>query len=275
MHEPVDRPQRRRLAGAVRPDQRHDLALAHLDRDPLERVDGAVERVHALDGEDHAVSRYGRRLGAHPVTAALPRYASITPLVLLDLLRQAFGDLLAVVEHGHAVGDPHHQLAGSLFDLAFLPAHPRETGCCARIRGLRRRCGLVPAAVVAPPPHPAATSASVATSRARNATSPRFLTPPPRLSPLRSSARCSPQDGGRTCRPFDGRPLEGRILAPDRGLCRILYTVQWNAGTMLGCRAEVAELGDALDSKSSGALPRAGSIPAFGIHSPAVRASLA
>jgi hypothetical protein len=33
-------------------------------------------------------------------------------------------------------------------------------------------------------------------------------------------------------------------------------------------RAEVAELGDALDSKSSGALPRAGSIPAFGIPSP-------
>ena len=36
-------------------------------------------------------------------------------------------------------------------------------------------------------------------------------------------------------------------------------------GAMIGCRAEVAELGDALDSKSSGALPRAGSIPAFGI----------
>jgi hypothetical protein len=32
-------------------------------------------------------------------------------------------------------------------------------------------------------------------------------------------------------------------------------------------RAEVAELGDALDSKSSGAKPRAGSIPAFGIGS--------
>jgi hypothetical protein len=32
--------------------------------------------------------------------------------------------------------------------------------------------------------------------------------------------------------------------------------------------AEVAELGDALDSKSSGAKPRAGSIPAFGIESP-------
>jgi hypothetical protein len=33
-------------------------------------------------------------------------------------------------------------------------------------------------------------------------------------------------------------------------------------------RAEVAELEDALDSKSSGALPRAGSNPAFGIRSP-------
>ena len=31
-------------------------------------------------------------------------------------------------------------------------------------------------------------------------------------------------------------------------------------------RAEVAELEDALDSKSSGAAPRAGSIPAFGIR---------
>jgi hypothetical protein len=33
-------------------------------------------------------------------------------------------------------------------------------------------------------------------------------------------------------------------------------------------RAEVAELEDALDSKSSGPLARAGSIPAFGIRSP-------
>jgi hypothetical protein len=35
-------------------------------------------------------------------------------------------------------------------------------------------------------------------------------------------------------------------------------------------RAEVAELEDALDSKSSGALPRAGSIPAFGIGFPSL-----
>jgi hypothetical protein len=33
-------------------------------------------------------------------------------------------------------------------------------------------------------------------------------------------------------------------------------------------RAEVAELEDALDSKSSGATPRAGSTPAFGIPAP-------
>ena len=37
--EPVDRAQRRRLAGAVRAEQRHDLALVHLERDPLQRVD--------------------------------------------------------------------------------------------------------------------------------------------------------------------------------------------------------------------------------------------
>jgi hypothetical protein len=35
-------------------------------------------------------------------------------------------------------------------------------------------------------------------------------------------------------------------------------------------RAEVAELEDALDSKSSGAWPRAGSIPAFGIGFPSL-----
>ena len=45
MVEPVDRPQRRRLARAVRADQRHDLALVHLDRDALQRLDRAVERL--------------------------------------------------------------------------------------------------------------------------------------------------------------------------------------------------------------------------------------
>ena len=35
-------------------------------------------------------------------------------------------------------------------------------------------------------------------------------------------------------------------------------------------RAEVAELEDALDSKSSGAWPSAGSIPAFGIGFPSL-----
>ena len=35
MVEPVDRAQRRRLAGAVRADQRHDLALVHLSEMPF------------------------------------------------------------------------------------------------------------------------------------------------------------------------------------------------------------------------------------------------
>src|SRR4029077_5919213 len=73
--ESVDRPQRRRLAGAVRADPRHDLALVHIDRAALERVDRAVERVYVLDLEDGPRCRSG---GAHAVTAAVPRYASIT-----------------------------------------------------------------------------------------------------------------------------------------------------------------------------------------------------
>src|SRR3954447_26587725 len=46
MVQPVDRPERRRLAGAVRAEQRHDLAGPHLERDPLQRLDRAVEDVH-------------------------------------------------------------------------------------------------------------------------------------------------------------------------------------------------------------------------------------
>src|SRR6266511_2361682 len=74
--EAVDRPQCRRLAGTVRSDQRHDLALADRDRDSLERLDRPVEGVDVLELEDVV------RLGVHPPfapsTACLPRYASIT-----------------------------------------------------------------------------------------------------------------------------------------------------------------------------------------------------
>src|SRR5690242_4491222 len=40
----------------------------------------------------------------------LPEVGLDHALVLLDLLRRTLGDLLAVVEHGHAVGDAHHDL---------------------------------------------------------------------------------------------------------------------------------------------------------------------
>ena len=78
MVEPVDRPQRRRLARTVRAEQRHDLPVPHLQGDALERMDRAVVGVDALELEDRRLGR-GRRgcrgdLGfAHWATAAFPR----------------------------------------------------------------------------------------------------------------------------------------------------------------------------------------------------------
>src|SRR5581483_9561720 len=72
MVQPVDRAQRRRLARAVRADERDDLAVAHLDRDALQRLDRAVVRLDVAHLEER------RAVRAHAPTAALPRYASIT-----------------------------------------------------------------------------------------------------------------------------------------------------------------------------------------------------
>src|SRR5215217_3049773 len=66
--ETRDRAQRGGFAGAVRADQRDALTVLHLDRDALEGLDVAVERVHILDLEQrHQLD-----------SACLPRYASIT-----------------------------------------------------------------------------------------------------------------------------------------------------------------------------------------------------
>jgi len=46
-----DRPKRRALARAVRPDQRDDLALLDRDRDPFEGVDGSVMDVEIFQLE--------------------------------------------------------------------------------------------------------------------------------------------------------------------------------------------------------------------------------
>ena len=74
----ADRAQRRRLAGAVRPDQRDDLALIDVQRNAGERGDTAVARDQILDlaasscrraeiGFDHL------RVGAHGVGQSLRR----------------------------------------------------------------------------------------------------------------------------------------------------------------------------------------------------------
>ena len=61
-------------------------------------------------------------------------------------------------------------------------------------------------------------------------------------------------------------PSKAAFLRPIEDFARPRTRFRGMRALCLGCRAEVAELGDALDSKSSGALPRAGSIPAFGIR---------
>ena len=57
MQQPADGSQRRRLAGAVRPDERDDLLRLDLERDALERLDIVVEDMNVVDFEkSHAVS---------------------------------------------------------------------------------------------------------------------------------------------------------------------------------------------------------------------------
>ena len=62
--QPRDRAQRRRLAGAVRADQRDDLALLDLERDALERLDVPVEGVDVLELEQrHRLARLLSEVG--------------------------------------------------------------------------------------------------------------------------------------------------------------------------------------------------------------------
>src|SRR5262245_11871665 len=50
-HETGDRPQRRRLAGAVPAEDRDDLALPHAQRNAVQRLDGPVARVDVCELE--------------------------------------------------------------------------------------------------------------------------------------------------------------------------------------------------------------------------------
>src|SRR5581483_6290607 len=99
--EAGDRLQQRRLASAVRADQRHDLARVDPDRDAPQRVDVAVVRVDLVDDEE------GRR--GHALRHRPPADVRLDDAwVALDLRRRALGDLDPVVEHGHALRDGHN-----------------------------------------------------------------------------------------------------------------------------------------------------------------------
>src|SRR5581483_12492497 len=98
--QPGDGPQHGRLAGAVRADQGHDLALLHLERDALERGDVAVVGVEIVDSQ-HAAD-------------GPPEIGFDDLRLVLDHGRRPLGDLLTVVEHHDVVGDAHDDLHGVL-----------------------------------------------------------------------------------------------------------------------------------------------------------------
>ena len=115
--EAGDGAHRGRLAGPVRADQGHDLALLDLERDALDRGDVAVVDVDVVDLSIGSLSRPGRvgrvafvLIRDAPSSPVLPRYASITRSSVRISSRPALGDLRAVVEHGDVLGDAHHDL---------------------------------------------------------------------------------------------------------------------------------------------------------------------
>ena len=70
--EPVDRAQGRRLARAVGAEQRDDLAVAHLERHALERVNRAVVGVDVFELEDRGLDGCRRAFAACSLTTRPP-----------------------------------------------------------------------------------------------------------------------------------------------------------------------------------------------------------
>ena len=136
LDEPGDRAQRRRLAGAVRADQRHDLALVDLERDALQRLDRAVVGVERPRARAAASLARGCGVTARSCRGRLAEVGLDHARVLLDLVRRALGDLLAVVEHGDAVGDAHDD-ASCRARSAGWSARARRAACCDERRERR------------------------------------------------------------------------------------------------------------------------------------------
>ena len=102
------REDRRRLAGAVRSEQRDDLARANLEVDVADDVDVAVAGDEALGRERARVMTTARRSAAARLVGARrsigsPRYASITSGIGLDLCGRPSAILLPEVERDDAI----------------------------------------------------------------------------------------------------------------------------------------------------------------------------
>ena len=119
-HHAAERPQDRRLAGAVGAEQGADVALVDREADAVQRLLLAVKRVEPGDFEHH-------RPRAHRVAGA--EIGADHLFVMLHLGRRALGDLAAEIERDDLVGDRHHQVHVVLDeqhgDLA-LVAHPAD-----------------------------------------------------------------------------------------------------------------------------------------------------
>ena len=98
----------RGFAGAVGADQRDDLAVVDVEVDALERHHAAVEGLHAAHGEE--------RGGHSPTSASTLRDVLVGDAeiggdhlrIVAHRVRRAVGDLDAIVEHDHVVGNLHH-----------------------------------------------------------------------------------------------------------------------------------------------------------------------
>ena len=86
--------QRGALAGAIGPDQRHDLAIGDRERDAFEGMDIAVIGVNVFEFQ------HGGWLFTD---AAFAQVSFDDQWIFLHIGRQTLGDLFAVIEHGDAV----------------------------------------------------------------------------------------------------------------------------------------------------------------------------
>ncbi len=107
-HEAGDGVEERRLAGTVEADDRHELSLANVDRDVVERLRLVVEDAHAVDAEQDGLGVYGvaplDRLDLAAEVDAPHRF------VAHHLVRGPFGDVLAEIHGQNAVDQRRYAL---------------------------------------------------------------------------------------------------------------------------------------------------------------------